>query len=396
MRVFIKFCISVVFLIFSNNLLANEPNFGSRQDRGEVQYAPINEASGIAASQRNPDVLWTHNDSGDLNRLYAMDAQGMHLGVYNINGAGARDWEDIAVGPGPEAGVSYIYIADIGDNTAQYLTKFIYRIPEPRVDPDQMPIDTVLTNIQTIALKYPDGSRDAEALMIDPLTRDLYVISKREANVHVYRLAYPQSTSGINTAALVTTLNMAFVTAADISPNGLEILIKNYNQINYWCRDAQTTVVDALANPPVTVPYVIEPQGEAISWNHNGSGYFTVSEEFNNTPAHLYFYPKMPTGLDAKTPDIRSFELAQNYPNPFNPETTVTYVLPRSGAVKLEIFDATGAVVRTMHSGQQSSGRHQFLWDGTDESRSVVASGMYYYRLQVNDSFLVKKMTLVR
>jgi len=396
LRVFLKLCISVVFLVFGNNLLANEPNFGSRQDRGEVQYAPINEASGIAASQRNPGVLWTHNDSGDLNRLYAMDAQGKHLGVYNITGAGARDWEDIAVGPGPEAGVSYIYIADIGDNTAQYLTKFIYRIPEPHVDPDQMPIDTALTGVRSIAIQYPDGGRDAEALMIDPLTRDLYIISKWETNVHMYRAAYPQSTNSVNTAMLATTLNMAFVTAADISPNGLEILIKNYNQINYWCRDAQTSVVDALANPPATVPYVIEPQGEAISWDFDGNGYFTVSEEFNNTPAHLYFYPKMPTGLDAKTPDIGSFELAQNYPNPFNPQTTVTYVLPRSGTVKLEIFDAAGAIIRRMVSGKQSAGRHKIQWDGRDESGSVVASGMYYYRLQVNDSFLVKKMTLVR
>ena len=91
-----------------------------------------------------------------------------------------------------------------------------------------------------------------------------------------------------------------------------------------------------------------------------------------------------------------SFELAQNYPNPFNPQTTVTYVLPRSGTVKLEIFDAAGAMIRTMVSGKQAAGRHQIQWDGKDISGSVVASGMYYYRLQVNNTFQVKKMTLVR
>ncbi len=396
MRIIINFCISVAFWISGNTLLANDPNFGNQQDRGEAQYAPITEASGIAASQRNNGVLWVHNDSGDLNRLYAMNEQGNHLGVYTINGVSARDWEDIAVGPGPETGISYLYIADIGDNSGQYPVKFIYRLPEPIVNPNQMPIDTVLTNVQTIAFQYSDGSRDAEALMVDPLTRDLYVVSKREANVHVYQAAYPQSTSDIITLPKIATLNMAFVTAADISPNGLELLIKNYNQVNYWCRDAQTSIVDALANNPVTVPYVIEPQGEAISWDRDGSGYFTISEEANNTPAHLYYYPRIPTGLKPERTDIVSFELAQNYPNPFNPQTTVTYVLPQAGTVVLEIYDAVGAIIRKMVAGRQPAGTHQINWNGKDEFGNIVSSGVYYYRLQVNDTFQVKKMTLVR
>jgi hypothetical protein len=89
-------------------------------------------------------VLWTHNDSGDTNRLYALNTAGKHLGVYYIAGAQARDWEDLAIGPGPIAGQHYIYIGDIGDNGKQYEYKYIYRIPEPQVDSSQAPVDTTL------------------------------------------------------------------------------------------------------------------------------------------------------------------------------------------------------------------------------------------------------------
>ncbi|KKM69971.1 hypothetical protein LCGC14_1445370, partial [marine sediment metagenome] len=101
--------------------------------REGLRQAAINEASGLAASILNSGVLWTHNDSGDSARAFAMDTQGNHLGMYNITGAGATDWEDMAVGPGPTAGVSYLYLGDIGDNDAERDSIDIYRVPKPAV-----------------------------------------------------------------------------------------------------------------------------------------------------------------------------------------------------------------------------------------------------------------------
>jgi len=148
-----------------------DPNFLPRVDLGLLESDAINEASGLAASRRNAGVFWVHNDSGDRNRIFALNELGEHLSVYTIAGARNWDWEDIATGPGPDSGRTYIYIGEIGDNKAVYDTKYIYRVPEPRVDPDQAPIDTTLAGVETIPFHYPDGRRDAETLMVDIRSR---------------------------------------------------------------------------------------------------------------------------------------------------------------------------------------------------------------------------------
>ncbi|MFB3132655.1 MAG: hypothetical protein ACE10K_09070 [Rhodothermales bacterium] len=275
--------------------------FGRPTGMGLLEHNPIREASGVVASRKNPDVLWTHNDSGDAPRLYALNTRGEHLGVYTIEGAQARDWEDIALGPGPDPGRDYLYVGDIGDNETQYNLKYVYRVPEPLVDAHQAPVDTTLTGTATITLRYPDGRFDAETLLLDPLTSALYVITKRSTRVRVYRTAYPPSTTDVNEMEQVTWLTLAAVpnassggqgaVAGDISPSGLEVLVKTYNRVYYWSRASEATAL--FAHPPVRLPYQTEPQGEAIGWAGDGSGYFTLSEEARSVPATLYFYPRL-------------------------------------------------------------------------------------------------------
>src|SRR5215203_1068814 len=74
-------------------------SFSAGVQTGTIQNSLITEASGIAASRMNSNVLWTHNDSGDSARVFAMTPAGTNLGTYSLTGAGATDWEDIAVGP---------------------------------------------------------------------------------------------------------------------------------------------------------------------------------------------------------------------------------------------------------------------------------------------------------
>ena len=114
------------------------PKFLAGHKVGTVQSALIGEASGLAASRKNPGVLWVHNDDGPA-CVYAMTAEGKHLGVYNLEGAKMRDWEDIAIGPGPEPNVDYIYVGAIGDNNSKHKSIKIYRVPEPNVDANQTP-----------------------------------------------------------------------------------------------------------------------------------------------------------------------------------------------------------------------------------------------------------------
>jgi hypothetical protein len=126
------------------------------------------------------------------------------------------------------------------------------------------------------------------------------VISKRETKVRVYRASYPQSTTAPMTLEHVVTLALnerdtmsAWLTGGDISPSGQEILLKSYIGVYYWSRAPGQPVHDALRAAPTLLPYIPEPQGEAVCWKADGGGYYTVSEERDAIPAHLYFYPRL-------------------------------------------------------------------------------------------------------
>ena len=276
-------------LFFVQQLFSQIEN---RKDFGLIDKQSIEEASGLAVSRINQNILWTHNDSGDKNRIYAINTSGQDMGTYYINNVISRDWEDIAVGPGPVDGQSYIYIADIGDNRARYPLKYIYRVKEPRLNHEQSPNISTLTDVETITIKYEDGKRDAETIMVDPLTKDIYIVSKRETKVNVYIAPYPQSTKEVITLKKIAVLDIQMAVSGDISSTGMDILIKNYDTIFYWKKNDPTQKIsDVLKQTPVILPYIEEAQGESVCWSQDNMGYFTISEERYNIPAHLYYYP---------------------------------------------------------------------------------------------------------
>jgi len=286
---------NIIIALISLLVINTYAGFGERVDCGELDCAEINEASGIAASRVNTDVLYVHNDSGDKSRIFAINKNALHIATIYLENIVARDWEDIAVGPGPEDTKSYIYISETGDNDAEYDEKIIYRIEEPLIIASDKPQDITVSKIDIIKFRYADGRRDAEALMVDPKTCDAYVISKREMNVRVYRMPYPQSLDKVSKVKFTDTLKLSMIVAADISPDGSEILMKDYHQIYYWKRSQSESVSSALKRKPQIVPYIKEPQGESVCWAADGRGYFTISEtkkkKKNSSPCHLYFYP---------------------------------------------------------------------------------------------------------
>ncbi|MEM9832302.1 MAG: PE-PGRS family protein, partial [Bacteroidota bacterium] len=220
-------------------------NFSEPVNQGEVQYSAISEASGIVASRNNPDILWTHNDSGNAPKIYAISTSGEIMGEWVIGGATNRDWEDIAIGPGPEDGVTYLYVGDIGDNQAVHASLNIYRFPEPLINSNNS-VDTI-RNVEKINLKYPDGARDAETLLVDPFTRDLLILSKRDRFARLYRLPYPQSTSATIFAEKLGEWPREITgifnqpVGGDLSLDGRELLIKSYVQVLYWQRESSET-----------------------------------------------------------------------------------------------------------------------------------------------------------
>ncbi len=276
---------------------ANCPKFLAGHKVGTLQSALIKEASGLAASRKNPGVLWTHNDDGPA-CVYAMTTAGKHLGVYNLEGAKNRDWEDIAIGPGPQANVDYLYVGEIGDNYSKHKSIRIYRVPEPNVSASQTPVVVTVQGVETIELVYPDGPRDAETLIVDPLTKDIYIISK-EGTSKVYRAAYPQSafatamadrsTTGKTMLEQVAKLHWGMATAGDISPDGNEIIIRGYYSGSLWLRPKDGPMWKAFENSECSIPIILERQGEAICFDANGAGYYTTSEHKYEP---IYYFPR--------------------------------------------------------------------------------------------------------
>ncbi|CAN0280914.1 unnamed protein product, partial [Phaeothamnion confervicola] len=207
-----------------------------------------------------------------------------------LSGTKNRDWEDITIGLGADAR-SYIYVGDIGDNGAVHESKFIYRVEEPKIGDGVT--DTTLNNVDKIEFKFSDGARDAEALMMDPVSKNFYVFSKRESRVNLYTLSGSLSTTEVMIAERVAEkLPFSFIVAANISEDGSEILAKNYASVFYWKRLSGESVEDAIKRAPETLPYAQEPQGESIAFDLNGTGYYTISERKKKTEQHLYFYKR--------------------------------------------------------------------------------------------------------
>jgi len=265
--------------------------FTDRQSLGEIQVPDLDEASGLASSRSNSLYIWSHNDSGGDPLLYLMTQAGADSGRFVLDGAQNIDWEDMAIGPGPTVGQQYLYAADIGDNRAARDSYTIYRVPEPDLSVQDIPATSTLSGVEAISYVYDDGNaRDAEAIMVDPATSDIYIITKREASVILYSLAFPQNTAQLDTADRLRVLPFTMVTAADISPNGNEVLIKNYLNVYHWSKSGSESISELLGTMPARLPYTVEPQGEAIAWHSDNGTYFTLSETGNNEPVILYNY----------------------------------------------------------------------------------------------------------
>ena len=255
----------------------------------ELTDEKLEEVSGLASSKGNPGYLWTHNDSGNPAEVYLVDEKLTIRLLCKLEGVKNRDWEDIAVGPGPEENRSYIYVADIGDNNARHALKYIYRFEEPLLKGKGG--EVTIRKFDRIEFRLADGKKDAEAIMVHPGTKNIYVVTKREKPVSVYELKYPYLSGATVVAEKVVSLPLTKIVSADISPDGNEVIMKSYDHIYYWQTNGQT-IADVFQRPPQLLKYTEEPQGEAIAFNFDGSGFYTLSETILNQKTFLYYYAR--------------------------------------------------------------------------------------------------------
>jgi len=255
------------------------------QTLGVLDSSLIDEASGLVGSKIHPHLLYTHNDSGGDADIYVLDTLGRYQGKIKLDGIKNYDWEDMAIGPGRDLHLSYVYVGDIGDNNAKRDRVQVYRFPEPAQIQKEVTVQA-----ETLSLRYPDGPRDAETLIVDPWSGDLFILSKRDTSNSLYRAPADQLGNGEVVMEKVMKLPITMAVAGDISVDGKQILIKNYWVVYYWQREEGESLPEALARKPVQLPYKPEPQGEAIAFSASGDRYYTLSESRFRVKPTLYQY----------------------------------------------------------------------------------------------------------
>lgn len=266
-------------------------SFSARIAQGEITHPALNELSGIVESQAHPGYFWVHNDSGDEARIFLIDNTAQHRATVQLLGLEARDWEDIA--SMHINGRQYLVIGDIGDNKAQYPEVYLHVLEEPALRLADAPIDTVVDMVlETYTFTYPEGPRDAESLFYDPVSAHLYLITKRELFVGLYRVVLPDPPHRQGALVFEAQLPLTYVTGADMSTDGNELLVKNLLEVHYWRRYPGESVADMVRRASTRQLYKPEPQGEAITFRRNGQGYVTISEQALGLDAVLYLYPR--------------------------------------------------------------------------------------------------------
>jgi len=259
--------------------------YGPPQKVGSLKSKALDESSGLVASRSMPRKYWTHNDSGDGPFIYLISEQGELFGVWRVTGAQAIDWEDISIGPGPQVGKSYLYVADIGDNDSVRKEIVVYRVAEPAQDNgnSSKAKPQVTETAEAIRLRYPDGSHDAEALLVDPATGEMYIVTKIPlGRPSVYEAAAPFS--DVITLKRLNELRIpnpfgGVITGGSVSPDGKRVALCDYFQAYELALPATSTrFADIWKEPIVSFNFGKREQGESIAYRLDGQALLGTSE----------------------------------------------------------------------------------------------------------------------
>jgi len=276
---------SLVFSVVAAILQA----YGPPTTIATIKEKSISESSGLVASRSTPGAYWTHNDSGDGPFIYAFDTHGNSRGIFRVTGAQARDWEDIAAGPGPKPHKSYLYIGDIGDNNEARDEVVVYRVAEPILTSATSKLTQSRAGstepADAIRLKYPDGKHDAEALLVHPTNGNIYIVSKKLiANPVVYEAAAPFTAGKLVTMkrigeVRVPSLFGGVVTGGSVSPDGHRVALCDYFQGYELVLPADSKDFNDIWKQKMTgFDLGKRKQGESITYRLDGKALLATSE----------------------------------------------------------------------------------------------------------------------
>lgn len=245
----------------------------------------ITESSGLAASRAHPGVYWTHNDQ-DEPRVFAVDSKtGETVATITLQGVGKpRDMEAISIGSDGN-----VYVGDIGDNLdGSWNHVWIYRFPEPKVLKDATVKATQFT------VKYADGPRNAEALMVHPTTGRVYIASKKDGGGGLYEGPATLSAAGTNVFRRMGEVPM--VTDGAFSPDGKELVLRSY----FSARGYAWANGKLGADHRVSVP--LQGQSESVTYTVDGKALMFGSEGEQSEVERVALGKESVSGGGSKSP----------------------------------------------------------------------------------------------
>jgi hypothetical protein len=249
-------------------------DWGAPRTVARLDAPQVDESSGLVA---DPDgtTWYTHNDSGADPELYAFDLQGTLLSTHTIPEARAHDWEAMDAGPCPDRGGGRcLFLGDIGDNPLARSSVQVYAVPLP-TGPGPLAL------VGTWELTYPEGPRNAEALLVHPDTGALTIVAKTTRDqAEVYRAPAQPGTHTLAEVGRVSipspSKNGRKITGGAWHRSGEQLLLRTYTRAWRWAVDPAAP--DAhWSTPPTPVRLRLELQGEAIAYDVDG-GVVTTSE----------------------------------------------------------------------------------------------------------------------
>lgn len=243
----------------------------------------IRESSGVAASSWSDDVVFTHNDSGDAARFFAVDARTCATRAdYQVTGASNVDWEDMTRSATPD-GAPVLWLADIGDNGAKRPSVVVYEVDEPGPGA----VGSVAIRSRW-SLTYPDGPHDAETLIVDPETGRPVVVTKDSVGGQSRAYRAPDGGSGILEPLVGLDVRSWpgggligpswSLTSGATSPDRRSVVLRSYLAAWLWTTSPGEPLAVTLSRPPEPLLLPQARQAEAISFNRTGSGVWVTSE----------------------------------------------------------------------------------------------------------------------
>ena len=423
----IRFMVILAFVIvvLSDNLLAGLPKSAYVVNSIGENLSMINLDEQYVISDAEPLGLWTNQLVVKGNKAYVINSGSNEIQVidlYTLNtiknidvGTGTNPYaidfvndsiavvsllivnqvafvnvnteqviKNVNVGSGPE-GIIYtdgrVYVANSGFNGVGYDPGVISVID----------ISSYSVSDISVGINPQDLDVDINGNLIIACTGDyssvpgqMYVI-----DTSVDTVLYSIVVDNAITAVVVNSMNKAY-----LGSFGFGILVYDLDQ-----RAFERDVENSLPGGP---GMVVDAQDNIYITDFAADSVYVYSS--NNMKSYSYLVGDGPISVAIYDPDsdllpephIDKFVLYQNFPNPFNPPTHIKFELPHNGMVNLKVFNILGESIISLIIEEMVAGPHEIIWDGKDENKIPVPSGIYFYQLRLGEYRITKKMQIIR